>query len=73
MEQSAWDELAQYDQLNTERAANRVFYGFSEAPLLFPPSYRSVWRRPRCCSLTLQLLFTDPSAAVQYRLHAVTP
>ena len=40
MAQCAWDELLANDQLGKERSTNRVFYGFSEAPSLFPPSYR---------------------------------
>ena len=35
-----YDYLYQYDQLNTERAANRVFSGFEEGKIEFPPTYK---------------------------------
>lgn len=34
------DFLRRYDQLNMERAAGRVFQGFTEALLAFPPTYK---------------------------------
>ena len=40
LEVGDWDKLLAHDQLVKERANNRVFYGFSEAPPLFPPTYR---------------------------------
>ncbi len=42
VEQGAWQEILEHCQLGKEKAQNRVFYGFSEGPLLFPPSYRYV-------------------------------
>ena len=42
LEQQAWMEIMEHDQLTRERTAGRVFYGFNEAPCLFPPTYRWV-------------------------------
>eukprot|EP00004_Rigifila_ramosa_P001570 TRINITY_DN11522_c0_g1_i2.p1 TRINITY_DN11522_c0_g1~~TRINITY_DN11522_c0_g1_i2.p1 ORF type:complete len:710 (+),score=112.84 TRINITY_DN11522_c0_g1_i2:115-2130(+) len=38
-----WPSLIQYDQLTREIAAGRVFQGFQEGTLQFPPTYR--WKR----------------------------
>ncbi len=40
LEQQAWGELMNHDQLTRERGAGRVFFGFNEAPCLFAPTYR---------------------------------
>jgi len=39
-EKCVLDELRYLDQLNVERAAGRVFEGFEEGPLNFPPTYK---------------------------------
>lgn len=39
-EKGALDEMRKLDQLNMERAAGRVFEGFQEGPLHFPPTYK---------------------------------
>ncbi len=58
LQQSAWDELLQHDQLLKERANNRVFYSFYEAPSLFPPSYR--YSLPPHVSPSLSPAFVRP-------------
>ncbi len=35
-----WAALLQHDQLSTEMQRGRVFFGFTSAPIDFPPSYR---------------------------------
>jgi inositol polyphosphate 5-phosphatase INPP5B/F len=40
IEAQDFDFLRRYDQLNMERAAGRVFQGFTEALLTFPPTYK---------------------------------
>jgi phosphatidylinositol-bisphosphatase len=39
-EKGVLDEMRKLDQLNVERAAGRVFEGFQEGPLHFPPTYK---------------------------------
>ena len=41
-EQGPIEFLLERDQLNNERAANRVFHGFDEAPITFLPTYKYV-------------------------------
>ncbi|XAR73348.1 hypothetical protein NMG60_11007292 [Bertholletia excelsa] len=40
LEDNDWDSLLEKDQLNVEREAGRVFSGFSEGRILFPPTYK---------------------------------
>jgi len=35
-----WDALYQHDQLRDQREQDRVFCGFQEGPITFPPTYR---------------------------------
>lgn len=39
IEGKEWEDLVQSDQLTRERAAGRVFQGFSEGKIAFPPTY----------------------------------
>lgn len=41
-----WARLYEHDQLQSEMRHGRVFFGFQEAPLAFPPSYKYVRRSP---------------------------
>ena len=40
IQKDQWHLLHEHDQLKQEMGAHRVLYGFSEAPLLFPPTYK---------------------------------
>ncbi|EPS65516.1 hypothetical protein M569_09261, partial [Genlisea aurea] len=40
MEDNDWDTLLQKDQLNREREAGRVFVGWKEGKIMFPPTYK---------------------------------
>ena len=40
IEAEQWHQLYQKDQLATELSAERVLFGFTEAPLSFPPTYK---------------------------------
>ena len=37
-----WEKLRQHDQLLIEQAAGRVFYGYNELDLNFPPTYKYI-------------------------------
>ena len=39
IERKEWDNLIQSDQLTRERRAGRVFRGFNEGAIAFPPTY----------------------------------
>lgn len=40
IEEGRWLEMLQYDQLRPRMADGRVFVGFVEAPITFPPTYK---------------------------------
>lgn len=40
IEEGRWMEMLQYDQLRPRMADGRVFVGFVEAPITFPPTYK---------------------------------
>lgn len=42
IQKDQWHLLHEHDQLKQEMGAHRVLFGFSEAPLLFPPTYKYV-------------------------------
>ena len=42
IKQKKWETLRRHDQLLIEKAAGRVFYGYNELPLDFPPTYKYI-------------------------------
>jgi phosphatidylinositol-bisphosphatase len=42
--QQNWSTLLTFDQLTQERQQNKVFGGFTEAPIAFAPTYKFVMR-----------------------------
>ena len=40
VDKEEWEELYNADQLQTSRAAGDAFFGFKEAPLTFPPTFK---------------------------------